>query len=1098
MYRYIHLLLVISIMTACQEEKPEQPILMKLMDNDKLGIDFQNTLQYTNEFNVYKYRNFYNGGGVSIGDINQDGLADIYLTSNQDSNRLYLNQGDFAFKDITVSAGVQGSRAWSTGTTMVDINADGYLDIYVCNSGDVAGDNKENELFINQGDMTFVESAEAYGLNDQGYSTHASFFDYDQDGDLDVYLLNNSFQAIGSFNLRKNERNKRDAAGGDKLLRNDGATFTDVSEEAGIYGSVIGFGLGITVGDVNRDHWPDIFISNDFFERDYLYINQQDGTFAESLTDQMTSISGASMGADMADFNNDGYQDIFVTEMLPSDRERLKSVTTFEDWNKYQFNVKNGYHHQFTRNTLHLNQGNSSFSEIGRYAGVEASDWSWGALIFDLDNDGQKDLFIANGIYKDLTNQDYLNYIANEQVMASVINDKGVNYKELIDIIPSNPIPNHFYLNQTDLHFERIHDDDVDIPSFSNGAAYGDLDNDGDLDLVINNVNMPASIYQNQATQNGSNYLSIRLVGKQQNTLAIGAVVQLTLDHGVTISQELQSARGFQSSSDQRLIFGLGEAETADITVWWDGQLVSSLTDVQANQAIELSIASASLAQPAPLTMQTLVNIPDTLTLTHVENQYSDFNRERLIYHMMSKESPAMAIADLNQNGSIDVILTGAKGSYTQVVYDLGTASERIQQVDGDIALLDAEHTDVEIADFNGDGLLDMYLASGGVDVSPFSPLLYDHLLINDGQGSFTLSKQRLPREQANISTACVSSADVDQDGDLDLFIGERVKIGQYGAPGSGYLLLNDGRANFSVATQSLLPSLTDIGMITDAAFVDLDQDGRDDLVVVGEFMPIRIFLNKTNGFEELIGSHTDATGWWKKLHIADLNDDGKPDLIAGNHGLNSRFSATAEQPIKLFYKDFDNNGSKEGVLAYVSDDGNTYPYALRHNLTSQIKSISKQIPDYETYKSATMEDIFSSNILDDALVLEANELRSMYLIQHESGTEFTTHVLPAEAQLTPMYAIETMDVDLDGDIDILTGGNLYGVLPEAGIYDASYGQILTNEGGTFSAIPAKDSGFKVDGQIREIRAMQDQILIARNDDSVLTFRLKSSTLSPK
>jgi len=492
------------------------------------------------------------------------------------------------------------------------------------------------------------------------------------------------------------------------------------------------------------------------------------------------------------------------------------------------------------------------------------------------------------------------------------------------------------------------------------------------------------------------------------------------------------------------------------------------------------------------------VNMPDTLTLTHVENQFSDFNRERLIYHMMSKESPAMAITDLNQNGSIDVILTGAKGSYTQVVYDLGTASERIQQVDGDIALLDAEHTDVEIADFNGDGLLDMYLASGGVDVSPFSPLLYDHLLINDGQGSFTLSKQRLPREQANISTACVSSADVDQDGDLDLFIGERVKIGQYGAPGSGYLLLNDGRANFSVATQSLLPSLTDIGMITDAAFVDLDQDGRDDLVVVGEFMPIRIFLNKTNGFEELIGSHTDATGWWKKLHIADLNDDGKPDLIAGNHGLNSRFSATAEQPIKLFYKDFDNNGSKEGVLAYVSDDGNTYPYALRHNLTSQIKSISKQIPDYETYKSATMEDIFSSNILDDALILEVNELRSMYLIQHESGTEFTTHVLPAEAQLTPMYAIETIDVDLDGDMDILTGGNLYGVLPEAGIYDASYGQILTNEGGTFSAIPAKDSGFKVDGQIREIRAMQDRILVARNDDSVLTFRLKSSTLSPK
>ena len=503
--------LLIALLIACSDANNKSQFELK--ENAQIGIAFENNLSYSDDFNVYKYRNYYNGGGVALGDINNDGWVDVYFTANQSENKLFLNQGDFTFKDITATAGVAGQRAWSTGVAMVDINADGWLDIYVCNSGDIAGDKKENELFINQGNGTFVESAEDYNLADKGFSTHATFFDYDKDGDLDVYILNNSYQAIGSFDLRRNERPKRDLLGGDKLMENRDGKFYNVSEEAGIYGSVIGFGLGVTVGDINRDGWDDLFISNDFFERDYLYINQQDGTFKEVLPEQMRSISGASMGADLADLDNDGFHDLFVTEMLPSNYNRLKTVTTFEDWNKYQYNVKNGYGHQFTRNMLHRNNTNGTFSEVGRLAGVEASDWSWGALFFDMNNDGLRDLFVANGIYQDLTDQDYLQYVSSEEVIQSVVSGKKVDFKRLIDIIPSEKVPNHSYLNQGDFSFDFYTESGLNQASFSNGSAYGDLDNDGDLDLVVNNVNMPAFVYENKLDPTTSKALQLQLVG---------------------------------------------------------------------------------------------------------------------------------------------------------------------------------------------------------------------------------------------------------------------------------------------------------------------------------------------------------------------------------------------------------------------------------------------------------------------------------------------------------------------------------------------------------------------------------------------------------
>ena len=773
------LLLGLLSLLSCSNKKEEN--LFQIQNIETIGMSFQNDLSFDQKFNVYTYRNYYNGGGVSLGDINNDGLIDVYLTANQQQNKLFLNLGDFKFKDITDEAGVGGTKAWSTGVTLVDINADGFLDIYVCNSGDVEGDNKQNEFFINNGDLTFTESAEKYNLADQGFSTHASFFDYDKDGDLDVYLLNNSYQAIGSFDLRRNERPKRDAKGGDKLMQNQNGVFTDVSEAAGIYGSVIGFGLGVSVGDINGDSWEDIFVSNDFFERDYLYLNQKDGTFKEDLTSQMRSISGASMGADMADLNDDGANDIFVTEMLPSDYKRLKTVTTFEDWNKYQYVVKNGYHHQFTRNMLHLNNNNGTFSEIGRFTGVEASDWSWGALFFDMDNDGFKDLFIANGIYQDLTNQDYLQYVANEEVMKSMIVDQKVDYNRLIEIIPSNKVPNHSYKNLGNLDFEFFKSSGLNIPSFSNGSAYGDLDNDGDLDLIVNNVNMPLFVFKNTAERFANSYLKFDLKGAEKNIFAVGSKIKITTPYK-TIYQEVQPVRGFQSSMETMPLIGLGKALLVDVEIIWPSGKVSILKEISANQTLVVKESEA-------LAMETFLDQPDLLFKTkdqlnpyvHQENNFVDFHRERLIYHMMSTQGPHVALADFDQDGKNDLVIPGSKSN--EVSFSKGTSSgfisyNAISNTTDFAKLKSSDYSDIAVFDADGDQDLDIYLASGGVEITSFSPYLYDDLLLNDGNGNFTKTNQQLPSVDGRINSGVVEYADIDGDGDQDLFVGERSKVG--------------------------------------------------------------------------------------------------------------------------------------------------------------------------------------------------------------------------------------------------------------------------------------------------------------------------------
>lgn len=1075
---------LVLLAIGCQQKGP----LFKLRTAEETGIAFRNDLTYDDQFNVYTYRNYYNGGGVAVGDINNDGLPDLYFTANQSANRLYLNKGNFQFEDITEQSGIAGTKAWSTGVSMADVNADGLLDIYVCNSGDIAGDNKQNELFINQGDLTFREAAEEFGLADPGFSTHASFFDYDKDGDLDVYLLNNSYQSIGSFNLKKNERPKRDSLGGDKLMRNDSGSFLDVSEQAGIYGSVIGFGLGITVGDVNGDGWEDIYVSNDFFERDYLYLNKRDGTFHECLTEQMQSISGASMGADLADINNDGFNDLFVTEMLPRDESRLKSVTTFEDWSRYQYGVQNGYYHQFTRNTFQLNNGDSTFSEIGRLAGVEASDWSWGALFFDMDNDGLRDLFIANGIYQDLTNQDYLQYVSNEEVVKSIVTNNKVDYKKLIDLIPSNPVPNQAYKNQGGLSFQFQSDAyGLGTPGFSNGAAYGDLDNDGDLDLVVNNVNMESFVYENTLSKENVHYLKLVLKGSGQNTFAVGA--RIWVQQGAhRFYVEVQPARGFQSSVDPRPHMGLPTGEPVTVQILWPSGEVSNLQNVSPDQTLVVEEQNAvSQTSTEPLVAGLIFRkSAETPPYNHVESDFVDFNRDRLLYHMNSTEGPIMAAGDVNGDGFSDLYIGGAKDVAGQLLMGSETGYVSANQSVFEVDKI-SEDAGSLFFDADQDGDLDLYVCSGGVEFSQVSTALLDRLYLNDGAGNFTKSGQSLPAGTNTVSSSTVQSADIDADGDLDLFVGERGKPLYYGVPGSGFLLLNDGKGVFAEVSQSQAPELKDVGMITDAAFADVDGDQDPDLVIVGDFMEIAIFLNDKGNFSRSSNATLSALkGWWHKLHAADLDGDGDTDFVVGNHGLNSRFRASATAPVSLYVKDFDQNGFIDPVLTQ-SINGKDVPFALRHNLIDQMKGLKKLFPDYESYKGVTIEKVFSEAQLKDAQKLIATTFETIVLMNLEGG-EFEVRGLPIECQFSPVYAIASADFDADGDVDLLLGGNLYGAKPEVGRYDASFGNYLVNDGAGNFSVAKNGSGFKVKGEIRDLIIVKNQVIVSRNSDSLVVF----------
>jgi enediyne biosynthesis protein E4 len=1081
---------LLILLFSCSGEKEKQPTLYQEMNVDSTGVDFRNDLSFDEDFNVFTYRNFYNGGGVAIGDINNDGLVDLYFTANLGPNKLYLNKGDFKFKDITDRAGVQGTRAWSTGVAMADVNGDGFLDIYVCNSGDISGDNKQNELFINQGDGTFKEMAEAYGLADQGFSTHAVFFDYDKDGDLDVYLLNNSYQAIGSFNKMQNERIKRDAVGGDKLFRNDGDKFTDVSEDAGIFGSIIGFGLGITIGDVNQDTWPDIFISNDFFEKDYLYINNQDGTFTESMESSMRSISAASMGADIADINGDGLLDIFVTDMLPEHQTRLKQVTTFENWDKFQFNKTHSYHYQYSRNMLHLNNGDGTFSEIGRLGNVEATDWSWGALMFDMDNDGLRDIFVANGIYQDITDLDYLNFIDDEQTKRKIISQEGVNYKALVDPIPINPIPNYAFRNLGELKFEN-HADSWGLGKaiHSNGAAYGDLNNDGTLDLVVNNVNQPAQIFRNQGKTINPTHHSIQfqLLGKGKNTQAIGAQIILKSEGKIFYAEQMPN-RGFQSSVDPKITIGLGTlTQIESIEILWPDGKYTELKNQATDQLLKLKWEEAfdlpdgkSFFTKATNQQFTKVENPG-LNFSHTENEFVDFDRDRLTYFMYSTEGPAFAKADVNGDGLDDLFFGGAK-SFPGKLFLAKPSGNYTESPQSDF-LTDAlsEDTDAIFFDADGDGDLDLFITSGGNESGFGSLDLADRLYLNDGKGTFHKSSGA---GLASIfgSSSTVKPIDVNADGAMDLFVGGRLIPFTYGAPASSQLWINDGKGNFTEQSATLAPALKDLGLVTDAQVLDWDGDGNDDLVVVGEWMAPTFFRNTGGKLQKAeIPGMSDLKGWYRTVEIGDFDGNGLPDLALGNHGLNTRLKASATSPLSLFLNDFDQNGSIEHLFTQKVGDVEI-PYTLKHELERQVPGIKKKYIRYADYNNKSLTDIFPKEIIDKSIIQVVNNLESGVLLNKGKGN-FEWKPFPRMAQRSWIFGIQVLDINEDGKPDLILGGNLAQVKPEIGKFDGSYGEVLLGNGdGTFTFSPNRENGLKLEGDVRGFSLLGDKrILVIKN-----------------
>ena len=1112
------LLLLSVVLAACTNSRQSGRTLFALLPASSTGITFSNNLKPTPDLNTYTFRNFYDGGGVALADVNNDGLLDIYFTGNSVGNRLYLNKGNFHFEDITKEAGVGCDSLWSTGATFADVNGDGLPDLFVCISGPPGGKNRHNKLFINQGVGKdgiphFKDESVKYGLAHSGLSMQAAFFDYDGDGYLDMYLLNNPIRSVINFSEKTGAQRKiADPLGGNKLYRNDGGHFVDVTTKAGIYSSIIGFGLGVSVGDLNRDGWPDLYISNDFFERDYLYLNNHDGTFREVLPKEMQETSLSSMGADIADINNDGWPDVFVTDMLPENESRYRTKTSIQTWQEYQQNENKGYYHQFTRNTLQLNNGDGTFSEIGRLAGVDATDWSWGALLFDMENSGYNDIFVANGIYRDLLDQDYIHTMSNPRAMNNVLQDKGKGILKLIGLMPSVPVSNYAFHNNDDLTFSDSSKAwGIVRPGFSNGAAYGDLNNDGALDLVVNNVNMPAFIYENRSTKlrPQNHWLTVILKGNPPNTGAIGAEVTLWANGHQYYRYEMPT-RGFESSSDPRLHFGLGKVSRIDsLQVRWPGAQgqVSEVYDVAVDQFLTLNQKDAPPAgklhwyhpdtnrSPKPLLSD--VTAGSGIDWIHREDHFDDFTRNPLLFQVRSNEGPKICVGDVNGDGLPDFYVGGAKKQPGALF---------IQQKDGRFRKMKepafekdriSEDAGCAFFDADGDGDQDLYVASGSDEFPSSSQALLDRLYLNDGHGHFTRSPGELPTTHY-VSSSAVRAADFNRDGREDLFVGERLKPFDYGIPTGGYLLENEGKGKFRDVTGKLAPGLKHNGMITDAVWCDYNHDGYPDLVVAGEWMGIQVWRNDkglgfTNVTSQLGLDH--LKGWWNVIAKGDLNEDGRPDFVVGNLGLNSQLKAGRNRPVLMYVGDFNGSGLVKHIMtAYRGKE--SYPVVLRQDLLRGFPEMIDKYPTFKSYRNQKIGDIFTPEQLKSALVDTAEEFRSVELLSEPDG-KYKVIPLPARAQFSPVYAIAITDVNDDGHQDVILGGNQYEVKPQLGRYDASWGDVFLGDGkGHLHWAGYKKSGFRVRGQIRDLRVIDvrngiRRILVAVNNDSLRVFKIR-------
>ena len=1082
-----------GLMFSCSPE-PESRKRLQALDPSTTGITFENRLTSTSEFNIVEYLYFYNGAGVAAGDINNDGLEDLYFSSNQGPNRLYLNRGDFRFEDITEKSGVAAGGNWKTGVNMVDINQDGWLDLFVCGVGGYKSFNGYNQVFINNGDRTFTESAESLGLAFQGFSTQTAFFDFDLDGDLDMYLLNHSVHSVRSMGTAE-LRLQSNREAGDKLYENrlvpEGVThFKEITQQAGIIDSALGYGLGLAISDLNNDGLPDIYVSNDFHENDYLYLNLGGGKFRQVAEQSMGHTSRFSMGNAAADFNNDARTDVVSLDMLPADEAVLKASAGEDPFDIFEYKMRLGFHYQYARNALQLNRGNLKdgtplFSDIAPYAGIEATDWSWSPLAADFDNDGWKDLYITNGIVRRPNDMDYIAFISSDSAQ------RFLQYEDFLEHMPSGKVRDAIFRNSGNGRFQDVSADWTrSEPDLSNGAAYADLDLDGDLDVVVNRIDAPALVLRNQTdTLRG---LVVELEAPVPNRAAYGS--RLTLfSNGITQMQEHQPSRGFQSSVSQRIHFGLGKAAQADsLVIQWPDGTVQTEHSLKPGNVIHIKKSSyrqvVSLKQDDTiLTFKEMDSGP-----VHTEDQFSAFSQERLLPYSLDSEGPRLHAADLDGNGKKDLIISGNASAPTRVWWDENPATEQKLEVD-----ITTDVTAVTTFDADGDGRTDILLSFGGQrpDSSFFANSFKPLLLINRGGRRFVSGGSIPPDVHPNAGA--VASADVDGDGDTDVFIGASLVPGRFGEIPESHLLINDGKGHFISDEKGWLPSNSHLGFISDAQFADINTDGRPDLILAGMWMPIRILENDGRKFTDQTEKWglTGTSGWWHRIACGDFDNDGDIDLIGGNHGQNFRLRATPDKPVKLYVADLDHNGSTDPILEYAHAGGR-FPFLSRDQLVKQVPSLKRTYLRYSAYQQATVDQIIkAAGYAARPSVFEATTFASMVMLQQNG--KMVPHELPAEAQFAPVFAIGTADLNGDKLTDFVIGGNFFGSMTEVGRLDAGIGLVLLNQGaGRFNVQNGVSSGLLLRGSCKDlvISKMPDgamQVFAALNQGPLLRFRYK-------